>query len=60
MLTKDRGYLGEGQVKMPEILQAIDEIRFSGYANLETNSPSGNVEADTRRNFEYLKKLMEA
>lgn len=57
---KDRGYLGEGQVKMPEILQAIDEIRFSGYANLETNSPSGNVEADTRRNFEYLKKLMEA
>ena len=57
---KDRGYLGEGQVKMPEILQAIDEIRFSGYANLETNSPSGNVEADTRRNFEYLKRLMEA
>ena len=57
---KDRGYLGEGQVKMPEILRAIDDIGFAGYANLETTSPSGDVEADTRRNFEYLKKLMEA
>jgi sugar phosphate isomerase/epimerase len=56
---KDRGYLGEGQVKMPEILRAIDDIGFSGYANLETTSPSGDVEADTRRNFEYLKKVME-
>lgn len=56
---KDRGYLGEGQVNMPEILRAIDEIGFEGYANLETTSPSGDVVADTRRNFEYLRKLME-
>jgi sugar phosphate isomerase/epimerase len=55
---KDRGYLGEGKVDMPAILKAIEEIRFEGYANLETTSPSGDVEADTRRNFEYLKKLM--
>jgi sugar phosphate isomerase/epimerase len=57
---KDRGYLGEGQVKLPEILRAIDDIQFEGYANLETTSPSGDVEADTKRNFDYLKKLMEA
>jgi L-ribulose-5-phosphate 3-epimerase len=56
---KDRGYLGEGQVNMPEILRAIDEIGFEGYANLETTSPSGDVAADTRRNFEYLRKVME-
>ena len=55
---KDRGYLGEGQVNMPEILRAIDEIGFEGYANLETNSPSGDVDADTRRNLEYVRKLM--
>src|SRR5690242_18621808 len=55
---KDRGYLGEGQVKLPEILRAIDDIGFEGYANLETTSPSGDVEADTRRNLEYLRKLM--
>jgi sugar phosphate isomerase/epimerase len=56
---KDRnGYLGEGKVNMPEILKAIEEIHFEGYANLETASPSGDVEADARRNLEYLKKLI--
>src|SRR5439155_25659898 len=55
---KDKGYLGEGQVNVPEVLKAIGDIGFEGYANLETTSPSGDVEADTRRNFEYLRKLM--
>ena len=55
---KDKGYLGEGQVNVPEILKAISDIGFEGYANLETTSPSGDVEADTRRNLEYLRKLM--
>jgi L-ribulose-5-phosphate 3-epimerase len=55
---KDKGYLGQGQVDMPKILQAIGDIGFEGYANLETTSPSGNVEADTKRNFDYLRKLM--
>jgi sugar phosphate isomerase/epimerase len=57
---KDRGYLGEGKVNVPEVLRAVDDIRFEGYANLETTSPSGDVEADTRRNLEYLRKLMNA
>ena len=55
---KDRGYLGEGKVDVPAVLKAIDDIGFKGYANLETGSPSGDVEADTRRNLEYLRKLM--
>ncbi len=57
---KDKGYLGEGNVNMPEILRAIDAIGFEGYANLETTSPSGDVEADTKRNLDYLRKLMQA
>jgi len=44
---KDRGYLGEGQVRVPEILASLAAIDFEGYANLETNSPSNDVEADT-------------
>ena len=55
---KDRGYLGEGHVDFPAILSAINDIGFTGYANLETGSPSGNVEADTKRNLEYLRRLM--
>jgi L-ribulose-5-phosphate 3-epimerase len=54
---KDKGYLGEGAVKYPPILEAIRDIGFKGYANLETTSPSGNVEADTKRNLDYLRNL---
>ncbi len=57
---KDKSYLGDGRVNMPEILNAIDEIGFQGYANLETGSPSGDVEADTKRNLRYLERLMGA
>jgi L-ribulose-5-phosphate 3-epimerase len=55
---KDKGYLGEGTVKYQPILKAIRDIEFQGYANLETTSPSGNVEADTKRNLAYLQNLM--
>ena len=40
------------------MLKAIDDIRFKGYANLETTSPSGNIEKDTKRNLIYLHNLM--
>jgi len=55
---KDKAYLGEGKVNFREILKAVEEIGFQGYANLETGSPSGNVEADLRRNLNYLRGLM--
>jgi L-ribulose-5-phosphate 3-epimerase len=55
---KDQGYLGEGKVEFREILEAVQDIGFRGFANLETSAPSGNVEADTKRNLEYLRKLM--
>jgi len=55
---KDRGYLGEGKVDYPPILKAIADIQFKGYAQLETGSPSGLVEEDTRRNVAYLQNLM--
>jgi L-ribulose-5-phosphate 3-epimerase len=55
---KDKGYLGEGKVNYPEILKAIDEIGFQGFANLETDAPSGNMEADLKRNITYLRSLM--
>ena len=55
---KDKGYLGEGKVDFREVLEAVHDIGFKGFANLETSAPSGNVEADTRRNLEYLRKLM--
>jgi sugar phosphate isomerase/epimerase len=55
---KDQGYLGEGKVDFPAIISAIRDTGFRGWANLETNSPSGNVEADTKRNLNYLEALI--
>jgi len=55
---KDQAYLGQGKVQFEAILDAVGEIGFRGFANLETSSPSGNVEADTRRNLDYLRGLM--
>lgn len=55
---KDQGYLGKGKVDFPEVLRAIREIGYQGFANLETSSPSGSVEDDVRRNLAYLRGLM--
>lgn len=55
---KDKSYLGEGKVNFPEVLRAVNEIGFQGYAMLETSSPSGDFAADLNRNMDYLKGLM--
>ncbi len=50
-------YLGEGKIDFPAIVNAITDIRFSGWAHLETDSPSQNVEADMGRNLKYIRDL---
>lgn len=51
-------YMGEGEIDFTEILQAIDEIGYEGWLILETTSPSGDREADLRRNLEYTRSLI--
>jgi len=51
-------YLGEGDVQFPAIIQAIREIGFSGYANLETDAHPNQLEADMRRNLTYIRKVI--
>jgi L-ribulose-5-phosphate 3-epimerase len=51
-------YLGAGRLRWPELLQIIAEIGFEGWANLETSAPSGDVEADMRRNLAYIRSEM--
>lgn len=55
---KDQGYLGQGKVDFPAVLDAIAAIGFAGYANLETNAPSGDADADLKRNLDYLRGLL--
>ena len=51
-------YLGEGSIQFAPILRAIREIQFAGYANLETDAPSKELDADLRRNLAYIRNMM--
>lgn len=57
---KDKGYLGEGAIDFPLVMRTIRDIEYQGFLNLETSSPSKNVEADMRRNLTFVRKLMGA
>jgi sugar phosphate isomerase/epimerase len=51
-------YLGEGTIHFAPILHTILDIGFSGYANLETDTHPGMLEADMRRNLLYVRRLL--
>lgn len=51
-------FLGEGKIPFARILQAIHDIGFVGFANLETDSRPGFMEEDMRRNLAYVRTLL--
>lgn len=57
-LKDNPNYLGEGKIEFPPILKAIEDIGFHGFANLETDSPSHEVEQDMSKNLHYLRRLL--
>lgn len=59
-LKDNPNYLGEGKIDLGRVLKAIRETGYDGFANLETSSPSNNVEADMKRNLTYLLRLLAA
>lgn len=52
-------YLGKGAIDFPAVIQAIVDIGFSGWAQLETECPSGSIENDMRTNLAYIRGLLE-
>ena len=51
-------FLGEGQIQFRPILQAIKDIGFEGYANLETDARPDAVNADMHRNLAYIRNVL--
>jgi L-ribulose-5-phosphate 3-epimerase len=51
-------YLGEGNIQFAPIMQAIRDIGFAGFANLETDAPSKDLNVDMRRNLAYIRGVM--
>ena len=55
-LKDNPNYLGEGKIDFPAVLQAMKDIGYSAWANLETDThPGAKVEDDMRKNLGYLK-----
>jgi sugar phosphate isomerase/epimerase len=52
------GYLGEGKIDLAEVVRAVSRIGFEGFANLETDSPSKQVEPDMRRNLAFVRRTI--
>jgi L-ribulose-5-phosphate 3-epimerase len=50
-------FLGEGSIQFPQILRAVRKIGFAGFANLETDSPSNDLNKDMERNLTYIRSL---
>jgi len=55
---KDKGYLGEGAIHFPAVFEAIEAIGYTDFANLETSSPSKDIESDMARNLAFVRRLM--
>jgi sugar phosphate isomerase/epimerase len=55
---KDTGnWLGEGIIRYPPLIRAIQDVRFEGYANVEMNPRPGQIEADFRKDLDYVRSL---
>ena len=57
-LKDNPNYLGEGKIDFVAVLDALEDIGFDKWAQLETSNPSKNVEADMGRNLGFVRKLM--
>jgi sugar phosphate isomerase/epimerase len=57
-LKDGKGYLGEGNIRFSDVINLIRDLGFSGFANLETPAPSGDVAADMRRNLSFVRQLL--
>lgn len=52
-------FLGEGTIQFGPVVEAIRDIGWSGWANLETDTRPGELDADMRRNLGYIRHIVE-
>jgi L-ribulose-5-phosphate 3-epimerase len=52
-------YLGEGKIDFRAVIDALADVGFDGWAQLETDSPA-SVQADMRRNLKFIRGLIAA
>ena len=51
-------YLGQGTIDFPAVVDALADIGFRQWAQLETDCPTGSVEKDMAVNLAYIRGVM--
>jgi len=51
-------FLGAGSIHFDSVVQAIRDIGWSGWANLETDARPGYLDSDMRRNLTYIRGVI--
>lgn len=52
-------FLGQGKIDFPAVVDALADIGFRQWAELETDCPTGSVEKDMATNLAYIRGVME-
>ncbi len=59
-LKDNPNYLGKGKIDFKAVIDALADIGFDKWAQLETDSPSGSVENDMTVNLKFIRDLIAA
>ena len=51
-------YLGQGTIDFPAVVDALADIGFAKWAQLETDCPAGSVDKDMAVNLSYIRGVM--
>jgi L-ribulose-5-phosphate 3-epimerase len=59
-LKDNPNYLGKGKIDFKAVIDALADIGFDKWAQLETDSPSGSIENDMTVNLKFIRDLIAA
>ena len=51
-------YLGQGKIDFPAVVDALADIGFDKWAQLECDAPSGSIEADMTKNLQFIRGVI--
>lgn len=57
-LKDNPGYLGQGKINFTAVVNALAEIGFDKWAQLECDAPSGSVENDMGKNLGFIRGVI--
>lgn len=57
-LKDNPGYLGQGKINFTAVVNALAEIGFDKWAQLECDAPSGSVENDMAKNLGFIRGVI--